>query len=175
MSSDSTLSGSRTGIRVLYLVLFIQFLSALFFLTDLWSEVFGLRSRALPWQWQEYIQTLASIGLIAGVFVSAVFLRTSLRLVAQMSRQIEVTSGNFQSHLTRLFAQWELSPSEQAVAVFAMKGFSNAEIAGLRGTSESTIKSQMNAIYRKTGLGNRQQLIAFLVEDLLAGVALPEN
>ncbi len=144
------------------------------FLTDLCSVVFGLRSRALPWQWQEYIQTLASIGLI-GVLVSAVFLRTSLRCVAQMSGQIEITSGNFKSHLTRLFAQWELSPSEQAVPVFAMKGFSNAEIAGLRGTSESTIKSQMNAIYRKTDLGIRQHLIACLVEDLLAGVALPEN
>lgn len=145
------------------------------FLTDLCSEVFGLRSRALPWQWQEYIQKLASIGLIAGVLVSAVFLRTSLRCVAQMIGQIEITSGNFQSHLTRLFAQWEPSPSEQAVQVFAMKGFSNAEIAGLRGTSESTIKSQMNAIYRKTELGIRHHLIACLVEDLLAGVALPEN
>jgi hypothetical protein len=57
--------------------------------------------------------------------------------------------------------------------VYAMKGFSNAEIGGFRGTSVSTVKSQMNAIYRKTGFSNRQQLISFLVEEMLAGVADP--
>ena len=62
-----------------------------------------------------------------------------------------------------------LSPSEQAVAVFAMKGFSNGEIAELRGTSASTIKSQMNSVFRKAGFANRQQLISFLVEIFWPG------
>ncbi|MEO8531546.1 MAG: helix-turn-helix transcriptional regulator, partial [Deltaproteobacteria bacterium] len=64
-----------------------------------------------------------------------------------------------------------------AVAVYAMKGFSNGEIAELRKTSIPTVKSQMKAIFRKAGLDNRQQLIAFLVEELLSGVALknPED
>ena len=65
-----------------------------------------------------------------------------------------------------------LSPSEKAVAVLAIKGFSNLEISNLRGTALATIKSQMNSVFRKAGLTNRQQLIAFLVEDLLAGVSL---
>jgi hypothetical protein len=58
------------------------------------------------------------------------------------------------------------------VALLAIKGFSNLEIANLRGTTLATIKSQMNAIFRKAGLISRQQLIAYLVEDLLAGVSL---
>ena len=53
--------------------------------------------------------------------------------------------------------------------IYAIKGFSNAEIGELRGTSAATVKSQMNAIYRKTGFSNRQQLIAFMVEELLHG------
>ena len=38
-----------------------------------------------------------------------------------------------------------------------MKGFSNAEIADLRGTTAATVKSQMNAIYRKSNFTNRQR------------------
>jgi DNA-binding CsgD family transcriptional regulator len=85
---------------------------------------------------------------------------------------MQAATGNYQSHLEKLFKGWDLSGAERAVAVYAMKGFSNAEIADLRQTSVATIKSQMNAIFRKAGLGNRQQLIAYLVEELLSGVAL---
>src|SRR5690606_18610029 len=115
-----------------------------------------------------YIQILASVGLIVGVVVSGSFLRQSLHRISRMGRQMDVVSGNFQTHLLALFEAWNFSPSEQAVAVYAMKGFSNNEIALLRGTSTATIKSQMNSIFRKSGLTSRQQLISYLVEELLA-------
>jgi DNA-binding CsgD family transcriptional regulator len=162
------------GVWLLYLAFGLQMISALFFVGDLWTEILNLRSEPIPWVWQEYIQTLASIGLVIGVVVSGMFLRMSLRRIRRMDRQIDVAAGNFQTHLLALFDRWGFSPSEQAVAVFAMKGFSNNEIAVLRGTSSSTIKSQMNSIFRKSRLSNRQQLISFLVEDLLAGMSMPE-
>src|SRR5688572_21025161 len=158
-------------ILLLYVAFGFQMLSAVFFVGDLWSEVLNLRSWPLPWQLQEVIQILASVGLVTGVAVSGWFLRLSLRRMERMGQQIDAAAGNFQDHLRTLFEAWSLSPSEQAVAVFAMKGFSNGEIAELRGTSASTIKSQMNSVYRKAGFANRQQLISFLVEDLLAGVS----
>ena len=147
-------------------------LSALFFLGELWSEVLDLRSTPLPWAWQEYIQTLASIGLVTELLVSFAFLRSSLGRLRTMGRQIDVAAGNFEAHLIDVFRRWSLSASEQQVALLAIKGFSNLEIANLRGTTLATIKSQMNAIFRKAGLISRQQLIAYLVEDLLAGVSL---
>lgn len=125
--------------------------------------------------WQEYIQILASAGLLVGVLVSGIFLRLSLRRLSRMGRQIEVVSGNFQTHLLALFEQWNFSPSEQAVAIYAMKGFSNNEIAVLRGTSTATIKSQMNSVFRKSGLSSRQQLGSFLVEELLAGLPMKDG
>jgi DNA-binding CsgD family transcriptional regulator len=171
--------GRRTfngcGVWLLYLAFALQVISALFFVGDLWTEVLNLRSEPIPWVWQEYIQTLASIGLVAGVVVSGMFLRSSLQRIRRMDRQIDVVAGNFHTHILALFDRWGFSPSEQAVAVFAMKGFSNNEIAVLRGTSSSTIKSQMNSIFRKSRLSNRQQLISFLVEDLLAGMSMPET
>ena len=165
----------RTGLFALYGALVIQGISALFFVSELWSEVLGLRSFAIPWALQEVIQMLASVGLVTGVIVSVLFVRHTRRQMADMRRQIDVASGNFETHLETVFDEWSLSRSEQDVAIYAMKGFSNTEIAALRGTSASTVKSQMNAIYRKAGLGNRQQLISCLVEDLLSGIAVNDR
>jgi DNA-binding NarL/FixJ family response regulator len=96
--------------------------------------------------------------------------RSSLKRVEELNRQIDLATGNYKSHLQDLFEAWRLSPSEQEVTIYAMKGFSNAEIAELRSTAATTVKSQMNSVYRKSGLANRQQLITFLVEELLSGI-----
>jgi DNA-binding CsgD family transcriptional regulator len=147
-------------------------LATLFFSWELWSDVFGLRTTPIPWELSEFIQTFASIGLILGTGTGLYFLRASELRIDRLGSQMQAATGNYQSHLEKLFKGWDLSGAERAVAVYAMKGFSNAEIADLRQTSVATIKSQMNAIFRKAGLDNRQQLIAYLVEELLSGVAL---
>ena len=157
--------------RLLYALFAIQGLSAAFFLGDLWSEVLGLRNTPLPYEYQEYIQILASIGLLTGFVTSTHLLARSFQDVTQLQRQVEVVSGNYQNHLEKLFCDWELSRSEREVTVYVMKGFSNAEVAEFRGTGTATVKTQLNAVYRKSGCTNRQQLISYLVEELLSGVA----
>ncbi len=155
----------------LYALLALQILGTLFFVGELWSEIFGLRAWTVPWQWQEIIQILASLALVLGTIAGIGFIRYSQSAMRRMSTQIEVVSGHFHDHVRSQFSQWGFSPSEEAVAIYAMKGFSNAEIATFRGTSAATVKSQMNAVYRKAGLTNRQQLISFLVEELLENVS----
>lgn len=171
---ESQQKPSRLGLWPLYLALALQFSGALLFGVQLWTETQGFAPGTIPPGFRDAIQMLAGISLAVGVFTSIFFLRHSLERMAEMGRQIDVASGNFQDHLTDTFKEWDLSPSEQAVAIYAMKGFSNAEVAKLRGTSASTVKSQMNAIFRKSGFQNRPQLISFLVEELLSGIALPE-
>lgn len=165
----------RRRVWMLYLAFGLQVLSALFFVGDLWTEILGLRKEPIPWIWHEYIQTLASVGLVVGVFVSGVFLQLSLKRIHDMGRQIDVAAGNFQHHMLTLFDRWGFSPSEKTVAVFAMKGFTNNEIAELRGTSMSTIKSQMNSIFRKAGFSSRQQLISFSSRTCWRGCRRPPN
>lgn len=157
---------------MLYCVITIQILATLFFSWELWSDVLGLRTTPIPWELSEFIQTFASLGLMLGTFTGIYLLAMSSRRIERLDSQMAAATGNYQFHLERLFHDWALSGAERSVAIFAMKGFSNAEIAGLRKTSVATIKSQMNAIFRKAGLENRQQLIAYLVEELLSGVAL---
>ena len=53
------------------------------------------------------------------------------------------------------------------MAWLSIKGFSTAEIAKIRKTSEGTVKAQGNGIYRKADVTGRTQLLSVLVEDLL--------
>ena len=54
------------------------------------------------------------------------------------------------------------------MALFTIKGLSIQEIAALRNTSEGTVKAQSNAIYRKSGVSGRAQLLSLFLDTLLA-------
>jgi len=63
-------------------------------------------------------------------------------------------------------AQWGLSEAEKDVALFVSKGFSNAEIAELRGCAVATVKAQLGSLFRKSGLKNRVQLISLISDEI---------
>jgi DNA-binding NarL/FixJ family response regulator len=54
-----------------------------------------------------------------------------------------------------------LSPAQRAVVELVAAGNSNAEIAAMRGTSVRTVAKQIEAAYRRLGLGSRAELGAF--------------
>lgn len=56
-----------------------------------------------------------------------------------------------------------LSDSEQQVVLAVLAGRSNLEIAKARGTSIKTVANQLQAVYRKLGVGSRDELAARLV------------
>ncbi len=62
--------------------------------------------------------------------------------------------------------EWRLTKAETDVAIMVVKGFSNAEIARMRGSALQTVKSQLSAIYHKSGLGGRYQLMAFITDEV---------
>ena len=73
--------------------------------------------------------------------------------------------------IDRQFIRWQLSPAEREVGLLLLKGLSHKEVAAARSTSETTIRQQALAIYRKAGLHNRAELSAFFLEDLLLPAA----
>ena len=181
MTADATDIAPATGklrLRVdrctvvLFTALTLQSASTVFFVGALWGEVLGLRTHPVPWEYMETIEIGASVALLIGLCFTVAFLRQSLKRSRDMRRRIDAVSGGYQAQVDAMFARWGLSKSEQAVAICAMKGFSNAEIADFRRTSVATVKSQMNAVYRKGGIANRQQLIAVLVEEFLTDVRM---
>ncbi|HVP62222.1 MAG TPA: LuxR C-terminal-related transcriptional regulator [Myxococcaceae bacterium] len=60
-----------------------------------------------------------------------------------------------------------VTEAEREVALLLLKGLSLREIAGLRETSERTVRHQSLAVYRKAGLAGRAELSAYFLEDLL--------
>src|SRR5512138_1064941 len=65
------------------------------------------------------------------------------------------------------FARWNLTRAEREVGLLLLKGLAHKEVAETRSTSETTIRQQALAVYRKSGLRSRAELSAFFLEDLL--------
>ena len=72
--------------------------------------------------------------------------------------------------IDRQFTRWNLSPAEREIGLLLLKGLSHKEIGELRSTTETTIRQQALAVYRKSGLRNRAELSAFFLEDLFLPV-----
>jgi DNA-binding NarL/FixJ family response regulator len=69
--------------------------------------------------------------------------------------------------IDRQLERWVLSAAEKEIALLLRKGLSHKEVAEVRGVSESTVRQQARAVYRKAGLSGRADLAAFFLEDLL--------
>ena len=108
------------------------------------------------------IRLLALIGLFVGAAISYVLSRL---IRPHANEKSKGASQNFEAQLLSNFEIWDFTKSESEVAMLALKGHSNAEIGNHRGTSSTTVKSQFNSIYRKSGFSNRQQLVAFLFDQ----------
>jgi DNA-binding CsgD family transcriptional regulator len=146
----------------------VQALCAFFFVSDILSSVLGFEQTPISWEARELIEIGASVGLVLGVAVSAILLRRALRDRNLAEERLRRASGAFMDLLQERFDEWGLTPSERDVALFAIKGMSTAEIAGLRSTSEGTVKAQTNAIYRKAGVTGRPQLLSLFIDDLMS-------
>ncbi|MFN7224850.1 MAG: helix-turn-helix transcriptional regulator [Paracoccaceae bacterium] len=145
----------------------VQAVCAFFFVSDIFSSLFGFRSTPVSWEFRELVEIGAALGLIVGFVLGALVLRRSFQDRHAAEERLRRASGAFMDLLDERFVEWSLTPAERDVALFSIKGMSTAEIAALRGTSEGTIKAQTNAIYRKAGVSGRPQLLSLFIEDLM--------
>lgn len=148
-------------------ILVIQALCAVFFVSDILSSMIGIYVQPLPWELRELMEMGAALGLVLGLVLGAVMLVWTLRERNVAQERLRRASGLFMDLLQERFSEWELTPAERDVALFAIKGMSTAEIATLRSTSEGTVKAQTNAIYRKAGVSGRPQLLSLFIDDLM--------
>ena len=148
-------------------IFLIQALCAVVFTSDVLSSVIGFETRPLPWELRELMEIGAAIGLVLGTVFGGLAMRQLLRERNVAHERLRRASGAFGDLLAEKFADWGLTSAERDVALFAIKGLSTAEIAGLRKTSEGTVKAQTNAIYRKANVSGRSQLLSVFIEDLM--------
>ena len=148
--------------------LLVYCISLLAFSIDFLSEVTGWKFlSALPWILHEIFTLMTLVGLCVGMY----FIVRSYRLAAinnrYLAKQLDAAKGAFQSGIDGYFEQWGLSEAEKDIALFTIKGMTISEIAEIRNTKQSTIKTQSSAVYKKAGVSSRAQLVSLLIEELL--------
>lgn len=161
----TTPSLKRKSLGLILLIL-VQAFAAVFFLSDTFADIW--ETRALHLNFHSGIELAAALSLALSVAVEIRFLLVMLRRQESMERGLSIASGALHDLMDSYFRQWGLTPSEQDVATFAIKGASIAEIAALRGCAEGTVKAHLNAIYRKSGAAGRGELVSLLIEDLMS-------
>lgn len=154
---------------VLALVVFIQFICALFFVGQIAISVLGLPIGPIAWTYYELIEIGAAVGLIMGSIFGALALHSARRRSTEAEAALRRAQSAFKDVLEMRFADWDLTAAERDVALFAIKGYSTQDIANLRGVSDGTIKAQSNAIYKKAGVSGRAQLLSLFIDELVEG------
>lgn len=141
--------------------------SAVAFSVELFGEITGIYLFRLSWLAHELIKLATLFGFVVG----AVLLWSGYRVLSlrnqEVERHLRAARGEFFAMLDLQFDRWQLSSAERDVALLTVKGMSVAEIAELRNTSQGTVKSQNNSIYRKAGVKSRTQLLGVLIDELL--------
>ncbi|MEM6623824.1 MAG: hypothetical protein AAF674_16465 [Pseudomonadota bacterium] len=87
--------------------------------------------------------------------------------LAKTDAQSVKLASQYRAVMQKQFDAWQLSASEQDVVIGMLKGLSFREIAELRGTREKTARQQASTVYRKAGVGGRNELTAWFFEDML--------
>ncbi len=163
-------AGYRNYRLMLIGVVLVQAVLSILYIGLFIIDLTGLAATPLSWQIHEIMQLMTIAGLLLGTFLGGVLLKNFVKQRRESEARLHTASGEFNTLMWDRFAEWGLTPSESDVAMFAIKGFSNAEIAEMRGKSIGTIKAQSNSVFRKAGVSGRAQLVSLFIEDLTAEI-----
>ena len=155
--------------RLIIFAVIIELVALALFCMELIGSIFGVAVFEVSWDVHEIIELSSIAGLLLGAILSLVLLRNSMSRNRKVEEQLGFASKSFHRLLLAKFKEWKLSKSEAEIALLIVKGFSVAEIATFRGKSEGTIKAQNTAIYQKSGLSGRVQLVSYFLEELTQG------
>ena len=140
----------------------------IFLISDVLSDMFYI-DIATSWLDHDVLESVAVVALGVALVAIGYELLNLLREHRESRATVRAASGQLLSVIDAKFDDWGLTPSEREIALLLIKGFSVQEIGTFRATRPGTVKSQSNAIYRKASVSGRSELVAYFVEDLLAG------
>lgn len=123
----------------------------------------------INWLFYEFTEIVAFLALLIGSIVSLFALLRLQERTQRLESKLDAASSRFHDVIIDQFHAWSFSEAECEIGMLMIKGMSIAEIADLRGRSQATVKAQNSAIYQKSGLANRAQLVSYFVEELTSG------
>ena len=87
--------------------------------------------------------------------------------IAHITQEMRSARHDYSELIHQQFENWQLTASEQQVAMLLLKGLSFKEIAAVRDTREKTVRQQASTIYAKSGVDGRHAFAAWFLEDFL--------
>jgi DNA-binding NarL/FixJ family response regulator len=157
----------RDNSGLLWSLLAIQTMCTAFFLADALGDLL-FHTDVIPEGSSDVFELIVVLVLIGSTGFTALQVRRVMQRHKHVESQLRAASGAFAEIVDEHFDTWALSEAERDVALLLIKGLSIAEIAALRETKDGTIKAQSNAIYRKSGVAGRAQLVSLFIEKLMA-------
>ena len=147
-------------------LILVQVICAIFFATDVVSDFLesGLPSSG---RYHLIVETIATVALCAAIMLEMRYFLYLLRRKAHLEKSASLAKMAVFDIIESHFDAWQLTPSERDIAMFLVKGFTIPEIAEMRGNAEGTIKSHLNAIYRKSGTHSRGDLLSRIIDSLI--------
>jgi DNA-binding NarL/FixJ family response regulator len=109
-------------------------------------------------------------------------IRFKSRQISHLKTELQTTSDRFENIseemkqarkeygevISSQFNNWNLTQSEQEVAMLLLKGLSFKEISAVRDTKEKTVRQQASSIYEKASVEGRHEFAAWFFEDFIA-------
>jgi DNA-binding CsgD family transcriptional regulator len=168
MTAGTDLSrAARRQTVALSVFLIVQTLGTVFFVGDVIGDL-----REDPGSVHFLFEAGVTAVLVLGILFGVWALRRTIELLRAQDAALDVARGALSQVIETQFLDWALTPAERDVAFLALKGLDVAEIAGMRGAAQGTVRAQLTKIYAKAGVSGRAQFAAYFVEDLL-GEGLP--
>ena len=167
-SHSSSSRFQEVNLKLPTIGLLVYCVALIAFTIDFLSLVTGWKLlAALPWVMHEIFTLMTLVGLCVGMYFIIRSYRLAENNTRYLAKQLDAATGAFQGGIDGYFEQWGLSEAEKDIALFTIKGMTISEIAEIRQTKQSTIKTQSSAIYKKAGVSSRSQLVSLLIEELL--------
>lgn len=94
-------------------------------------------------------------------------LKTTEHSLEESNARIHVARKEYSLVIHQQFDDWQLSQSQQQIALLLLKGLSFNEIAAIRETKEKTVRQQASEIYKKANVVGRHAFSAWFFEDFL--------
>ena len=113
------------------------------------------------------MECIVAIALLGGIVIVARHIRRISVELGRKDRALADARGALAEHISLRFGEWNLTPGEGEVALFALKGCDVAEIARIRGAAPGTVRSQLSQIYAKAGVSSQAMFVSLFIEDLL--------
>ena len=83
--------------------------------------------------------------------------------------------AGIKAEMENQFQVWGMTAAERDIGLLMLKGLSHKEIAGLRDTTDATVRQQAQSIYRKADLPGKTAFSAYFLEDLMTPEVMSDS